>query len=128
MGAGLPEIRRACGGVFGRRLRIAAASGHALVRHVAFWNRYVCDCLLGESPDPSLNELPAEDYATKEKMIQALRQSAESVLAVMRERGKHSEMETAELVVPFLEHTAEHYGQLVIYARLRGITPPASRA
>ena len=99
-----------------------------VVRHVAFWNRYVCDCLRGESPDPSLNELPAGDYATKEKMIQALRQSAHSVLAVMRERGKHSEMETAELVVPFLEHTSEHYGQLVSYARLRGITPPASRA
>jgi len=28
----------------------------------------------------------------------------------------------------FVEHTAEHYGQLAVYGRLIGIVPPASGA
>ena len=35
--------------------------------------------------------------------------------------------EAAELLVSFIEHNCEHYGQLVVYARLSGIVPPASR-
>ena len=34
----------------------------------------------------------------------------------------------AELLVTFLEHNCEHYGQLVVYARLNRIVPPASRS
>jgi uncharacterized damage-inducible protein DinB len=34
----------------------------------------------------------------------------------------------AEMLVTFIEHNSEHYGQLVVYARLNGIVPPASRA
>jgi uncharacterized damage-inducible protein DinB len=98
-----------------------------VVRHVAFWNRYVGERLRGGQSDPSLNELPAGDYPTKRKMMQALRESAESVRAALHDCGNGRELETAELVAPFLEHTSEHYGQLAGYARLRGITPPASR-
>lgn len=98
-----------------------------VVRHVAFWNQYVHDCLLGRESATSLNELPAGDYPTKEKMLQALRNSDQSVLAALQERGHDRDVETAELVTPFLEHTSEHYGQLAGYARLRGITPPASQ-
>ena len=31
------------------------------------------------------------------------------------------------MVVTFIEHNCEHYGQLVVYARLNQIVPPASR-
>ena len=34
----------------------------------------------------------------------------------------------ADTVVPYLEHAGEHYGQLVVYCRLNGLVPPASRA
>ena len=98
-----------------------------VVRHVAFWNQYVWDCLRGRQRDTTPNELPAGDYPTKEKMLQALRQSGESAGLALRNRGAEGELETTELVAPFLEHTSEHYGQLACYARLRGITPPASR-
>jgi uncharacterized damage-inducible protein DinB len=99
-----------------------------VVRHVAFWNRYVCDCLKGTEPDSSSNELPAGEYPAKAQMVQALRQTAENVAAALRERANRQDLETAELILPFLEHTSEHYGQLASYARLRGIVPPASRA
>ena len=34
----------------------------------------------------------------------------------------------ANTMVSCIEHGGEHYGQLVVYARLAGIVPPASRA
>lgn len=98
-----------------------------VIRHVAFWNRYVYDCLQGRQADSSLNELPASEYPTKAKMMQALRETAERVGAALRERANVRDLETAELVVPFLEHTSEHYGQLATYARIRAMVPPASR-
>jgi uncharacterized damage-inducible protein DinB len=36
-------------------------------------------------------------------------------------------IDTTELMISFIEHNCEHYGQLVVYARLQGIVPPASR-
>jgi hypothetical protein len=33
----------------------------------------------------------------------------------------------AETVITFIEHNCEHDGQLVVYGRLNGIIPPASR-
>jgi hypothetical protein len=33
----------------------------------------------------------------------------------------------AELWMSFISHSSEHYGQLVVYYRLNGIVPPASR-
>jgi hypothetical protein len=35
---------------------------------------------------------------------------------------------TAAMIITFLEHTSEHYGQLVVYARLNGFVSPASRS
>ena len=99
-----------------------------VLRHVAFWNHYVADTLKGKKTDESPNELPRKEYATKALAVKALNQSSAEVAA---ELGKHSGSggeKTAELVVTFLEHTSEHYGQLVVYARLMGIVPPASRS
>jgi hypothetical protein len=31
------------------------------------------------------------------------------------------------MLAAFLEHCGEHYGQLVVYSRLNGIVPPATR-
>jgi hypothetical protein len=112
---------------YGWRPQADMRSCGEVVRHVAFWNRYVCDCLRGRQSDTSQNELPAGEFPTKKKMTEALRQIDESVSAALRERGNDRDVEAAELVTPFLEHTSEHYGQLTSYARLRGITPPASR-
>jgi len=34
---------------------------------------------------------------------------------------------TLDTLVSFIEHGGEHYGQLVMYYRLNGLVPPASR-
>jgi hypothetical protein len=34
----------------------------------------------------------------------------------------------ADTMISFIEHSGEHYGQLVMHARLNGVVPPASQA
>jgi len=44
----------------------------------------------------------------------------------VQKNGFDLSAESAELLVTFIEHNCEHYGQLVVHARLNGIVPPAS--
>ncbi|MBS1823804.1 MAG: DinB family protein [Acidobacteria bacterium] len=97
-----------------------------VLRHVAYWNLYLAATLRGEKGDDSANEIPAAEYATKETILAALSQSFDSVSKAWRQRDAQDAQAT-ESMLAFLEHNAEHYGQLVVYARLAGIVPPASR-
>jgi uncharacterized damage-inducible protein DinB len=94
-----------------------------VLRHVAFWNRYVAQVARGAQADDSANELPKAEYATKEEAIAALTESAAVALEALR-GGMDSEK--AALAESFIEHTCEHYGQLVVYARMAGVVPPVS--
>lgn len=98
-----------------------------VLRHIAFWNRYLAASLRGEQPDGSANELPRSAYGTKETVIEALTRSSADVSQALGEEKVLRGRKTAESVLSFVEHTSEHYGQLAVYARLMGIVPPASR-
>lgn len=98
-----------------------------VLRHLAFWNQFVADSAGGRKADDTSNELPAADYATKAKILAVLKKSAAEAAAALEERSAGLPPETVEMVLSFIEHTSEHYGQLVVYARLYGIVPPASR-
>lgn len=98
-----------------------------IVRHVAYWNRYVSAFLLGQETDDSANQLSATEYPTRQKALGVLRESAIGVAAALRKHHAELSPKTLELVVTFLEHTSEHYGQLAVYVRTMGIVPPASR-
>ena len=98
-----------------------------VLRHVAFWNLYVADTLRGRKAQDSANELPQEKYATKPQILAALKDSARQVEEGLRDSSSDFREQTAELVLTFIEHNCEHYGQLSIYARLNRIVPPASR-
>jgi uncharacterized damage-inducible protein DinB len=98
-----------------------------VIRHVAFWNQYVADSLRGKNADESANELPFAEYSTKASTLKALKQSSADAAAALQSTSP-LDLKTAELVVIFLEHASEHYGQLVVYTRLMNIVPPASRA
>lgn len=99
-----------------------------VLRHVAFWNRYVADTLRGKKADDTANELPGTEYASKARIVDALKRSANDAASALREQPGELEWKTAEMVVTFLEHSSEHYGQMVVYARWNGIVPPASRS
>jgi uncharacterized damage-inducible protein DinB len=98
-----------------------------VLRHVAFWNQYVAQKARGQKADDSANELPKVKYATKAKVMAALTESAADALAVLREARGGLDADQAALAESFIEHTSEHYGQLVVYARWAGVVPPASR-
>jgi uncharacterized damage-inducible protein DinB len=98
-----------------------------VLRHVAFWNRYVAGTLRGQTVDDTANELSAADYSTKPAVCDALQRSAADVVDALNAASR-VDAATAAQVVPFIEHTCEHYGQLVAYARTIGIVPPVSRS
>jgi len=98
-----------------------------VLRHVAFWNRYVADSVRGKKADDAANELPKTEYSTKARIVDALKSSAPEAAAALREHPVELDWNNAAMIVTFLEHTSEHYGQLVVYTRLNGIVPPASR-
>jgi uncharacterized damage-inducible protein DinB len=96
-----------------------------VLRHVAFWNRYAADSALGKNPDSAANELPKQKFSTKKQIVDALKHSAVEAADVFKKAQLTPEL--GETIVSFIEHNCEHYGQLVVYARLNGIVPPASR-
>jgi hypothetical protein len=98
-----------------------------VLRHLAFWNQYVADSAAGRQPDGTTNELSAGDYTKKSKILDALKRSSEAALKALRAKPESLPTSVSELYVTFLEHSSEHYGQLVVYCRLNKIVPPVSR-
>ena len=99
----------------------------AVVRHVAFWNQYVVDSLGGRAVNDTGNELPSSEYPHKQSVLDELMRTSRDSVSALRNHSGALNQKTAELMMTFVEHTSEHYGQLVVYARLLGIVPPASR-
>lgn len=93
------------------------------LRHVAFWSDYLAATVRGDTPDGSANTLAADKYPSKDGIVRALKASDEQVRTQIAKDGKSS----ADTVVSMIEHHGEHYGQLVMYYRLNGLVPPASR-
>ena len=99
-----------------------------VLRHLAFWNQYVADSLSGKQVDDSSNEVQLVNYPTKARIVEVLERNSREAVAALGKHPSDLDLKTVELMTAFIEHTCEHYGQLVVYSRLMGITPPASRA
>ena len=95
------------------------------LRHVAFWNAHFCKALRREDSDGSANELSREKYPTKAKILSVLRKSFDDVKAELSNGGR--EVSDLDGLITYVGHNGEHYGQLVVYYRLNGLIPPASR-
>ena len=98
-----------------------------VLRHVAFWNQFVADSVRGQKADDTANELSKSEYPSKARIIEVLTKTTEDAASALKDCGGEVDPATAELVTSFFEDTCEDYGQLVVYARLNGIVPPASR-
>ncbi len=112
------------------------STGQTVV-HVAAANYYLA-MKLGYPPPEGINIMEMEKTITgKEAIMDAYRKSAEFIrekIAEIDPSGLGDEVDlgfmktnrlSALLVV--LEHTGEHKGQLIAYARSNGVVPPWSR-
>ena len=97
------------------------------LRHVAFWNGFVAKSARGEKADGKQNELPKAQYPTKAAVVKALKDSLAEATALLKDGPATPSPKLTDLWVSFTEHSGEHYGQLVVYYRLNGLVPPASR-
>ena len=103
------------------------------VLHIAQINVMLTKALGGKTPEPAIN-LKA---TTKAAMIKAMSDSFDWGAAVIAEFNNTTIQETIQApfmgpstrarIMFFLNgHTQDTYGQMVVYARLNGVTPPAS--
>ena len=106
------------------------------VLHVATTDLFVLQALGGKTPAPMINQ----KAATKAELLAALKQTFDYGDALIKE---FSDQQWVERVAPppFLgpsasrvrtiyfdmHHSEDLYGQFVVYVRLNGVTPPASR-
>lgn len=104
--------------------------------HVAGSNDLFSDVAKGQKAVD--DESPAH-YTNKAAVVAYLKKSFEKGAAVIRERGESRMSETVldsescqhmpllALAWELVEHSGEHYGQLVVYYRVTGLVPPESR-
>jgi len=109
------------------------------VKHVAGGIYGASATVLGEKPPVDLGPGGggAADLKTKEEIVKFLKGAfayAHRAMATLTEAnsgeevdagwGKHSRLFMADVI---LWHSYDHYGQMVVYVRMNGIVPPASR-
>jgi uncharacterized damage-inducible protein DinB len=96
-----------------------------VLRHVAYWNRYIGDSLNGKEAHSSANELSRDDYPDRADILADLVKTSGEIANGM---SGNLDARTLDLILMAFEHLSEHYGQLVVYVRLLGIAPPASQS
>jgi hypothetical protein len=103
------------------------------VLHIAQVNMMLSKMLGGKTPEPAINM----KATTKADMIKAMSDSFDYGAKVIAEFNNTTIQETinAAFMGPstrarpmffLIGHTQDTYGQMVVYLRLNGVTPPAS--
>ena len=104
--------------------------------HVAGGNDYFTDAAQGKKPR---DDESREHYKTKAQIIEYLKKSFAEGAALIKEKGDAGMMAPVveaiggrtvpafDLAYGLIEHSGEHYGQLVVYYRIAGLVPPESR-
>lgn len=107
--------------------------------HIAGTNYELISAVKGTKVGPGTEDPPRQTYKTKADVVGLLKKSVEDGSALIKEKGDAglaravkypygNRMVTCSFIwMETAEHAGEHYGQLVVYYRLNGIVPPASR-
>ena len=61
------------------------------------------------------------------QVVAALKKSLDAGVAQLKSSPATPPANATEQWMSFISHSSEHYGQLVVYYRLNGLVPPASR-
>lgn len=96
-----------------------------VIVHVISGNVYAAK--KGAGQNVKWDELDPKAYHGKDEIVAALKKSIDDGNATLKAAPAGRFAETLDPWLPVIEHAAEHYGQLVVYYRVNGMVPPASR-
>lgn len=81
----------------------------------------------GRGETANWDELDPKNYKGKAEIVAALKKAIADSDATLKAVPEASFANTLSPWLSVIEHSAEHYGQLVVYYRLNGMVPPESR-
>jgi uncharacterized damage-inducible protein DinB len=96
-----------------------------VIVHVLSGNVYAARAGRGENVQ--WDEVDPKKYTTKAAVVGALEKSIQDATATLKAVADDRLASAPEPWLSVVEHSAEHYGQLVVYYRVNGLVPPASR-
>jgi len=106
--------------------------------HASGVNYYFTNIVLGEKP-PATENPPRDQFKSKAEIAAYVKKAFADGAAAIQKRGDkgmselivdpYSNQQTriGDYAYGFIEHSGEHYGQLVVYYRVAGLVPPESR-
>ncbi|MDQ1411083.1 MAG: hypothetical protein QOJ41_2818 [Acidobacteriaceae bacterium] len=107
--------------------------------HAAGSMEYFTAPAQGKTPSRESENPPRATYKTKADVVAFVKKEVEAGAAAIKAKGdkgmadlitesdSKQQMHVSDLAYGLIEHSAEHYGQLVVYYRLSGLVPPESR-
>ncbi len=106
--------------------------------HASNANYFFTNIVRGEKP-PAEEDPKREQYKTKADVVAFVKKAFADGADAIRAKGDkgmsqlvvdpyaHQQVRISDFAYGFIEHSGEHYGQLVVYYRLSGLVPPESR-
>jgi hypothetical protein len=104
--------------------------------HAAGANYFLTNSVMGKEL-PAIEDPKREKYKTKADIVAFVKKSVADGAAAIQSKGEkglystvpyaHQEARVIDIAYGLIEHSGEHYGQLVVYYRLSGLVPPESR-
>jgi uncharacterized damage-inducible protein DinB len=106
--------------------------------HAANANYFFTNLALGQKP-PAEEDPKRADYKTKADVVAFVKKAFADGAAAIKAKGDkgmsdlivdpfaNQQVRVSVMAWGIIEHSGEHYGQLVVYYRLSGLVPPESR-
>jgi uncharacterized damage-inducible protein DinB len=95
--------------------------------HLAGSNYSLINSVRGKKLGNEENDPSIETFKTKADVVAFLKKSVADGADTIQQAGDAGVLEHIGDWMGMIEHSGEHYGQLVVYYRLNGIVPPESR-
>jgi uncharacterized damage-inducible protein DinB len=106
--------------------------------HAANANYFFTSAVMGQKP-PAEEDPKRADFKSKAEVVAFVKKAFADGAAAIKQKGDkgmddlvvdpfaNQQVHVSEMAWGLLEHSGEHYGQLVVYYRVAGMVPPDSR-
>lgn len=105
--------------------------------HAAGSTYFFTDTVMGKKPTADVDP-KHEQFKSKAEIVAFVKKAVADGAAAIQSKGErgmttevvyfpHQKSRVIDIAYGIIEHSGEHYGQLVVYYRLAGLVPPESR-